>query len=105
MKQYKTCPQNVASIYRGSSSWTMMNYIVCEPGEWSVMRIVHDMGGGSRALRIYKRSLKRLRDRGLVVIGEQSDSTEGPLTTGQLKQRLKPTVRGIEAFKNVGSVR
>tara|TARA_R110000787_G_scaffold47264_4_gene114509 strand:+ start:3318 stop:3569 length:252 start_codon:yes stop_codon:yes gene_type:complete len=83
----------------------MMNYIVCEPGEWSVMRIVHDLGGGSEIKRIYRTTLKRLRSRGLVTIGKKDDSDKDQLTTEQLKKKLMPTSRGIESFKSVGCTR
>jgi hypothetical protein len=83
-------PPPSTRIYRNSSSWQLLNYVVSEPGEWSVPLVAQDMGGGSRVKSTYETALFRLQKRGYVVTGEKT--RKGFL--------LYPTKMGIEAFKH-----
>ena len=65
-------PPIATRIYRDSSSWQIMNYVTSEPGEWSIPLIIQDMGGGSKAKRIYQMAFDRLISKGFVKNGKKT---------------------------------
>ena len=83
-------PPIATRIYRDSSSWQIMNYVTSEPGEWSIPLIIQDMGGGSKAKRIYQMAFDRLISKGFVKNGKKT----------RRGYKILPTDLGYEAFKH-----
>tara|TARA_R110000796_G_scaffold63155_5_gene145613 strand:+ start:1548 stop:1802 length:255 start_codon:yes stop_codon:yes gene_type:complete len=74
-------------IKTGSIAWTILNYVVNEPGEWTLPSIVKDMGGATKSYASVRTDLIKVE----YILSNDSSGNFGA-------HKLIPTPEGIEAF-------
>ena len=72
-------------LSRASRSWSVLNYAVCEPNEWTARLIAEDLGDRPNRITAV---VKLLLDKGYVV-------RDAPIGQGRA---LLPTPEGVEAL-------
>jgi hypothetical protein len=83
-------------VRSGSTRWHILNYVVNEPGSWTLPEIVKDMGGNANT---YANAKKILLSSGCIIGGDKR--------SGSKSFTLHPTAAGIKAFSmtvNFGSL-
>ncbi len=78
------------NIKMGSIAWIILNYVVNEPGEWTLPDIVKDMGITTKSYASVRTDLINAG----YILSKDSSGNHGA-------HKLVPTQAGIEAFSRV----